>query len=81
MWTFLKRVDGDKKMDRWYAVGVQKGLFGEIVLARLWGSRANRYQLTMICPFENPKAAQIAAGQLIEQKLRRGYRITSTANR
>ena len=80
MWTFLKRVDGDKKMDRWYAIGIQRGLFGEIIVARFWGSRASRYQRTMICPLESLEAAQIAAGQLIEQKLRRGYRIISTAD-
>ena len=52
----------------------------EFGLARFWGSRASRYQRTTICPFESLEAAQIAAGRLIEQKLRRGYRIISTAD-
>ncbi len=38
-WTLLERVDPDEGLNRWYFVGVQPGLFDQVVVVRFWGSR------------------------------------------
>jgi hypothetical protein len=46
-WTYLKRVDFDKNVNRWYAVGVQPSLLDAVALVRFWGSREKNYRQVM----------------------------------
>jgi len=75
MWTWLERVDHEQRVNRWYAIGVQPDLFGQLVLARYWGSRATRAQRLQAEPFDDAVAARIAADRLIREKVGRGYRV------
>jgi predicted DNA-binding WGR domain protein len=73
MWTILKRVDLEDHINRWYAVGVQTGLFDAVAVVRFWGSRETAYQQVRVEPFGDQVTARIAADRLIQKKLRRGY--------
>lgn len=77
MWTWLERVDYDERVNRWYAVGVQPDLFGQIVVARYWGSRGTRAQRLVCEPFEDVETARVAADRVIREKVGRGYRVVA----
>ncbi len=77
MWTWLKRIDSEKRMNRWYAIGIQPGLFDVVALVRLWGSRETRHQRMRVEPFADLEAAKAAADDLIQRKLRRGYQFVT----
>ena len=77
MWTWLERVNPEEHANRWYAVGVQPGLFDDVVVARFWGNRSTRYQQARFEPFNGQATARAAADRLIREKLRGGYRIVS----
>lgn len=73
MYAFLTRIEPDANMNRWYLVGIQPNLFGEIMLFRAWGSRVNsgmQYKQN-ICLVK--EAAIYAARKVIQQKLEKGY--------
>jgi predicted DNA-binding WGR domain protein len=74
MWTWLKRIDPEEDVNRWYAVGVQPGLLDGASLIRFWGSRETFYQQMSLEPFPSNFDARAAADRLIRIKLRRGYR-------
>ncbi len=76
-WTWLERVEPQKRVNRWYAIGVQPDLFGQLVLVRYWGSRGTRAQRLQAEPFEDGEAARVAADRLIQEKMGRGYRVTA----
>ena len=73
--TWLSRVDPDEHMNRWNAVGVQPGLFDQVAVIRLWGSREKDYQQVMVQAFEELEVARTAADELIREKVRRGYQV------
>ena len=75
MWTWLECVDFEENANRWYAIGVQLDLFGQLVVARYWGSRRTRAQRLQAEPFDDAGAARIAADRLIREKVGRGYRV------
>jgi predicted DNA-binding WGR domain protein len=77
MWTWLKRVDPEEHMNRWYGVGIQPGLSDVVALVRLWGSRETRHQRSRIEPFSDLAAARVAADHLILEKLQRGYQFVA----
>jgi predicted DNA-binding WGR domain protein len=74
MWTFLERVDPDEHISRWYAVSVQPTLFGRVAVVRLWGSRESDFQQRKAQPYDDEGSARAAAGRLVQEKIRRGYR-------
>ena len=74
-WTLLERVEPDEGMNRWYFVGVQPGLFDEVVVIRFWGSRESAFQQMALQAFDDVEAARAAAGDLVRAKLGRGYKV------
>ena len=50
MLTFLKRVDPEEHMDRWYMVFVQATLFEPVAVICAWGNRRNSYQQLRVLP-------------------------------
>jgi predicted DNA-binding WGR domain protein len=74
-WTWLKRVDVQENVNRWYAVGVQSSLFDAAAVIRFWGSREKDYQRGLVRAFDDAETARQAADRLIRAKVRRKYQI------
>ncbi len=74
-WTLLERVDPDEGLNRWYYVGVQPGLFDQIVVVRFWGSRESAFQQMALQAFADVEAAAGAADALVRAKVGRGYKV------
>ena len=79
-WTLLERIDPAEGANRWYAVGVQPSLFDEVVVVRFWGSRKTAFQQMALQSYDDVEAATSAAGDLVQAKLGRGYRVVSATN-
>jgi predicted DNA-binding WGR domain protein len=75
MLTFLKRVDPEEHMDRWYMVFVQATLFEPVAVICAWGNRRNSYQQLRVLPAQSEGEAFTLAQKIVEQKLARGYAI------
>jgi predicted DNA-binding WGR domain protein len=73
MLTFLKRVDPEEHMDRWYMVFVQATLFEPVAVICAWGNRRNSYQQLRVLPAHSEGEALTIAQKIVEQKLARGY--------
>ena len=73
MLTFLKRVDPEEHMDRWYMVFVQATLFEPVAVICAWGNRRNSYQQLRVLPAHSEDEAFTVAQKIVEQKLARGY--------
>jgi predicted DNA-binding WGR domain protein len=69
----LARIDPGARMNRWYLVHIQPTLVDEIAVVCAWGSRENPFQQMRAIPAESALAAQQLAGQIVAQKLQRGY--------
>ncbi len=74
-WTWLRRVDAQNGLNRWYAVGVQPSLFDAAAVIRFWGSREKDYQQGMVRAFDDAETARQAADRLIRAKVRGKYQI------
>jgi len=71
-------VNPTKRMDKYYLVRSQRGLFGP-TLYRQWGPRSsNRHQM-MINTFDTWNQVHTKGLDIVLQKLRKGYQITSMA--
>jgi predicted DNA-binding WGR domain protein len=77
MFTFLKRVDPDNNMDRWYMVIVQASLLDPVAVICAWGNRRNSYQQLRVLPVASWEEALQAAQGIVKQKLGRGYEVIS----
>ena len=77
MVTFLKRVDPEEHMDRWYMVFVQATLFEPVAVICAWGNRRNSYQKLRVLPAASREEALETAQDIVKQKLKRGYEIVS----
>jgi len=77
MFTFLKRVDPDNNMDRWYMVFVQASLLDPVAVICAWGNRRNSYQQLRVLPAASWEEALQAAQGIVKQKLGRGYEVIS----
>lgn len=73
--TLLKRIDPAKRMDRWYLVAVQSGLFSPVALVRAWGSRRTCYQRVRVEPMADAEVAAEAAGRVVAREIGRGYEV------
>ena len=69
----LRRVDRDKNMHRFYAIAVERTLFGDWAVVRCWG-RIGTCGRSMETWFSEPSPALTCAGQYEANKRRRGYR-------
>lgn len=70
----LHRIDPRVNMARFYAVSLQRSLFGDIVLVRRWGRIGIRGQVKSDW-YDAPDAAEQALGRLLRTKTRRGYQM------
>ena len=79
MFTFLKRVDPEENIDRWYMVFVQSSLLDPNAVICAWGNRRNSYQQLRVMPVASQAEARARARTIVKQKLSRGYEIVSEA--
>ena len=72
MAIYLTRTEPSLNMARFWAVAVQRNLFGQYVALRQWGRIGTRGQA---CEewFDSEKAAGEAAAGFLKAKLNRGY--------
>ena len=77
MFTYLKKVDPEENMDRWYMVFVQASLFDPDAVICAWGSRRNSYQQLRVLPAASREEALETAQGIVKQKLGRGYEIVN----
>ena len=69
---FLRRVDPDTNVARFYALMLEHDLFGRTVLVRRWGRIGTRGR-ERSDPHENEAEAAEAMAKLAAAKRRRGY--------
>jgi len=69
----LRRIDPTKNMSRFYAVAIERTLFGEWAVVRRWGRIGSRGR-SMETWFSEPSPALTCADRLQAAKRRRGYR-------
>ena len=70
--TLLHRRQPDQNMARFYAISIERSLFGEFMLVRQWGRIGKLGQLRSDW-FRNQADAVAAGERLIQTKRRRGY--------
>lgn len=68
----LRRIDPSRNMRRFYALSVQRNLFGEWVLFREWGRIGSGGRVKEEA-FQASAPAHDALNRLARQKVRRGY--------
>lgn len=69
----LHRIDPDKHMARFYAMDVQRDLFGCVILTKQWGRIGTRGRMVGE-PHPTEAIAVAALQRQAERKRRRGYR-------
>jgi predicted DNA-binding WGR domain protein len=69
----LRRIDADANCHRFYALDVERDLFGQTLLARRWG-RIGTYGKARFDQYPNEEAARAALAALVLAKQKRGYR-------
>lgn len=72
----LRRIDPSRNMRRFYALSVQRNLFGEWVLLREWGRIGYSSRVKEMI-FRTPGPALDALQKIARQKGRRGYQLLS----
>ena len=71
--VFLRRVDPDLRMARFYNLLIERDLFGDVRLVRAWGRIGTRGdELAQV--FATEAEAEAALATLARRKRRRGYR-------
>jgi predicted DNA-binding WGR domain protein len=70
--TLLHRVCPEHNMARFYALSLERSLFGEFVVIRLWG-RIGRRGRSISERFDAEPDAERHLGKLADLKRRRGY--------
>ncbi len=69
----LRRMEPERNVARFYALMIERDLFGRIVLVRHWGRVGSRGR-ERVEPYANQDEAVTAMGKLAAAKRRRGYR-------
>lgn len=70
--ALLHRRDAGRNLARFYALSVERSLFGDYLLVRVWGRIGKRGQSRSDW-FSSSAAATTAAARLADRKRRRGY--------
>ena len=70
----LRRIDPSRNMSRFYALTIERSLFGDALLVRRWG-RIGAHGRVRVDWFDHPEQAIAARTTLIERKRRRGYQL------
>ena len=71
--VILRRVDPELRMARFYALMIERDLFGEVRLVRAWG-RIGTQGSERVQVFDNEREAVAALEAMARAKRRRGYR-------
>jgi len=69
----LRRVEPERNMARFYALMIERDLFGHVVLVRHWGRIGTRGR-ERTDPHDDETAAAKSLAKLAGMKRRRGYR-------
>jgi predicted DNA-binding WGR domain protein len=69
----LRRINPALNMRRFYALSVEKDLFGEVCLVRAWG-RIGQAGRVAIEPHPTEAAADKEMRRVVSVKMRKGYR-------
>jgi predicted DNA-binding WGR domain protein len=69
---FLRRVDAETNLHRFYAFTIERDLFGRVVLVRRWG-RVGTHGRERMDPHPDEMAAAETLAKLAAAKRRRGY--------
>ena len=72
--TILRRVDPARNAARFYALMIERDLFGRVVLVRHWG-RIGRRGRERAEAHPNEGEAGKALDRIVAAKMRRGYRL------
>lgn len=74
----LRRIDNSCNMARFYALSIERSLFGEIILIRRWG-RIGTHGRRREEWYRASEDAAAALGHLVGRKVRRGYQLVGGA--
>lgn len=70
---YVERSDASRNMARYYAMSIERNLFGDICLLRKWGRIGAKGQM-MVHHFGREEEAVHLFLELLRQKRKRGYR-------
>jgi len=76
----LQHIDPQKCMYRWYSLRVQPTLFDRWSVVCSWGSLRSNFQQQRALPCENVMDANRIVQQIVDRKLRRGYKLKIVKN-
>jgi predicted DNA-binding WGR domain protein len=71
--VFLRRIDPELRIARFYTLMVERDLFGDVRLVRAWGRIGTRGD-ELVQVFATEAEAEAALAALARRKRRRGYR-------
>ncbi|WP_293676757.1 WGR domain-containing protein [uncultured Phenylobacterium sp.] len=74
----LRRIDNSCNMARFYALSIERSLFGESILIRRWG-RIGTHGQRREDWYRASDDAAAALGRLVGRKVRRGYLLVGGA--
>ena len=74
---YLTKIDPQCNCRRYYLLGVQPTLLGEHCLIRQWGRIGGHMHTLPPEPFPDTVQAHRQVNRLLQQKLKRGYQLTS----
>jgi predicted DNA-binding WGR domain protein len=80
MAILLNRIDHTENINRWYLVSIQATLFHPCAVVIAWGRRDNEFQQWRVIPVENQQHAARLAEKIVSRKIKRGYRIPTSAS-
>lgn len=69
----LIKIDPEKRMYRWYAVGIQNTLIDGIAVIYGWGSLKSTFQHWRTIHVGSQKEAEMIAQRILEIRQRKGY--------
>lgn len=72
--VYLSHIDPLRNRRRWYAIRVQRDLFGAVWLICRWGRLGHKGGTEMTIAAASVEQAEARCRNIIRQKSRRGYR-------
>jgi predicted DNA-binding WGR domain protein len=69
----LIKIDPQKHMHRWYAIGIQGTLLEGLAVIYGWGSLHSAYQQWRKVALDSPEEAERLCQQMIGTRVKRGY--------
>lgn len=70
----LIKIDPEKHMHRWYAVGVQNTLLDGVAVVYGWGSLKSSFQQWRRIPVSTIEEAEKICNQMIGVRMKKGYK-------